>query len=81
MQAMYQIIFENGSHESFYVNDKAGYFYGELWIKNPQILKKGKMKIADSIEFKDSTLEGYLNQIKAFVKDNTDVNFTIEINK
>jgi len=79
MQKSFFINFENGKHLTFYVNNHAGYFYGELAITNidKNISNNQEIKIGDAFGFKDDTFEGFIEKIKSFIKKNFDLKFEI----
>jgi len=73
----YQAEFEDGTIVKFYVNDLSGKYYGELWMKNSKYMGNGEYKIADAIEFEDETYDGFMQQVKDFIKNNINDDFRL----
>lgn len=77
MKKKFKIKFDNGVNFSFFVNDLSGSYWGELWINNPRKINHSKYEIAKTVEFRDSSFEGFLSKVEKFVSDNFEGDFQI----
>ncbi len=78
MQQKYRAKLEDGNNIGFYVNDLRGYYYGEVWILNPEIIDNIDFKLANTYEFQDETLDGFMIKVTDFIKEVTKKGFVIE---